>query len=185
MSNNQTLPLGEDGAKQQKGADAQSAVAAQRYGWTEGDKPIHITPEAYQSILSQAQADAPIESCGYVLGTKDGDGNILITENRRLTNIDHSEEHFSFDPKEQFAAIKYARQQGLKVIGNWHSHPASPSRPSEEDKRLAFDPNTLYLIMSLAPDISGQPYIEEGKPVLNAFKIENGTVTRYPVSVLV
>jgi proteasome lid subunit RPN8/RPN11 len=84
-----------------------------------------------------------------------------------MTNIDHSEEHFSFDPKEQFAAIKYARQQGLKIVGNWHSHPASPSRPSEEDKRLAYDPNILYFILSLA----------EEKPVLNAFRIVEGEVT--------
>ena len=150
------------------------------YHWQEGTDVIHITPEAYQSILSQAQHDAPIESCGYALGSETDDG-ILITENRPLTNIDHSAEHFSFDPKEQFAAIKYARQQGLKVIGNWHSHPASPSRPSEEDKRLAFDPKALYFILSLAPDVSGAPYTPPGEPVLNAFRIVNGTVTRFPV----
>ncbi|MBQ9236590.1 MAG: M67 family metallopeptidase [Prevotella sp.] len=155
----------------------------EKYGWIEGTETVRITEEAYRSILSQAQHDAPIESCGYALGTIDGDGNVLITENRPLTNIDHSAEHFSFDPKEQFAAVKYARQNGLQVIGNWHSHPASPSRPSEEDKRLALDPNALYLILSLAPDVSGHPYVAEGQPVLNAFRIKDGTVTRYPVLV--
>jgi proteasome lid subunit RPN8/RPN11 len=83
-----------------------------------------------------------------------------------MTNIDHSEEHFSFDPKEQFAAVKYARKNGLKIVGNWHSHPASPSRPSEEDKRLAYDPNILYFILSLAAE----------QPVLNAFRIVDGEV---------
>ncbi len=155
----------------------------EKYGWTEGDTPIHITAEANNSILSQAQHDAPVESCGYALGTIGADGSILITENRPLTNIDHSEEHFSFDPKEQFAAVKYAREHGLKVIGNWHSHPASPSRPSEEDKRLALDPTAYYLILSLAPDVSGYPYVVEGEPVLNAFRIVSGRVTRYPVIV--
>ena len=122
-----------------------------------------ITESAYQSILAQAQKDAPVESCGYLLGPD----KETATENYPMTNIDHSEEHFSFDPKEQFAAIKYARQQGLKIVGNWHSHPASPSRPSEEDKRLAYDPNILYFILSLA----------EEKPVLNAFRIAEGDVT--------
>lgn len=96
------------------------------YGWTDNGKVINITKEAYESILSQAKADAPIESCGYALGVAGEDGTLLITENYRLTNIDHAEEHFSLDPKEQFAAIKYARTNKLKVIGNWHSHPASP-----------------------------------------------------------
>ena len=122
-----------------------------------------ITEIAYQSILAQAQKDAPVESCGYLLGPD----KETATENFPMTNIDHSEEHFSFDPKEQFAAIKYARQQGLKIVGNWHSHPASPSRPSEEDKRLAYDPNILYFILSLAAE----------KPVLNAFCIAEGEVT--------
>jgi len=123
---------------------------------------ITISDEAYNSILSQAQADAPIESCGYLLGPD----KETATFNYKMTNIDNSSEHFSFDPKEQFAAINYARKNGLKVVGNWHSHPASPSRPSEEDKRLAYDPNILYFILSLASE----------KPVLNAFKIQNGEV---------
>ena len=123
---------------------------------------VIITESTYQSILAQAQKDAPVESCGYLLGTD----KETATENYPMTNVDHSEEHFSFDPKEQFAAIKYARKKGLTIVGNWHSHPASPSRPSEEDKRLAYDPNILDFILSLA----------EEKPVLNAFRIEEGEV---------
>lgn len=155
-----------------------------RYGFLEGDKIIRITLEAYESILEQAKADTPIESCGYVLGEEDADGNLKVTHNYALENVDHAEEHFSMDPREQFAAIKYARQNGLKVIGNWHSHPASPSRPSEEDKRLALDPGILYFILSLSPEESGLPYITDADtPVLNAFKIEKGIVTRFPVLV--
>lgn len=129
---------------------------------------VTITEQAYQSILAQAQKDAPVESCGYLLGPD----KETATENFPMTNIDHSEEHFSFDPKEQFAAVKYARKNGLKIVGNWHSHPASPSRPSEEDKRLAYDPSILYFILSLA----------EEKPVLNAFRIVDGEVKeKYPL----
>lgn len=43
------------------------------------------------------------------------------------------------DPREQFAVVKDMRNNNLTLLGNFHSHPASPSRPSEEDKRLAFD----------------------------------------------
>ena len=55
------LPLGKDVAERQTGI---------LYGWTEGCHPIYITQEAYDSILSQARRDAPIESCGYALGKK-------------------------------------------------------------------------------------------------------------------
>lgn len=44
-----------------------------------------------------------------------------------------------------------------------HSHPESPSRPSEEDKRLAFDPNIEYLILSL---------MDAENPVLKAFGVD-------------
>ena len=63
--------------------------------------------------------------------------------------MDHTNEHFSMDPKEQLAAVKDMRANGLVPLGNWHSHPESPSRPSEEDKRLAYDPSVNYLILSL------------------------------------
>ncbi len=117
-----------------------------------------ITDEVKQSIITQAQADAPLESCGYLLGTDD-----TVTENYPMTNIDHSDEHFSFDPREQFAALKYARQKGLRILANWHSHPASPSRPSEEDLRLANDSSIRYAILSL----------QDGTVHLNSFKIVN------------
>ena len=66
------------------------------------------------------------------------------------------------DPKEQLAAVKDMRANGLELLGNWHSHPESPSRPSEEDKRLAYDPTVNYLILSLM----------EEEPVLRAFAID-------------
>lgn len=115
-------------------------------------------------LIGQARQDAPNETCGYLLGTSGADGDV-VTENYWMENIDHSPEHFSFAPKDQFAALKYARSKGLKILANWHSHPASPSRPSQEDLRLANDPNIRYAILSL----------DEGVH-LNSFKIQNGEV---------
>ena len=112
-------------------------------------------------MISQAEKDAPDESCGSLLGTDDE-----VTENYWMENIDHSSEHFSFAPKDQFAALRYARAKGLKILANWHSHPATPSRPSEEDLRLANDPNIRYAILSL----------KDGEPRLNSFKIINGKI---------
>lgn len=82
-----------------------------------------------------------------------------------MENVDHSPEHFSFAPKDQFAALKYARSNGLKILANWHSHPASPSRPSQEDLRLANDPTIRYAILSLFEGVH-----------LNSFLILNGEV---------
>ena len=72
-----------------------------------------ITEKVKQNITIQAQQDAPQESCGYLLGTGEE-----VTEDYAMTNIDHSSEHFSFNPKEQFAALNYARNKGLKILAN-------------------------------------------------------------------
>ena len=80
-----------------------------------------------------------------------------------LENVDHTNEHFSMNPKDQLAAVKDMRANKLVPLGNWHSHPESPSRPSEEDKRLAYDPTVNYLILSL---------MDMDQPVLKAFDID-------------
>ena len=136
---------------------------------------MYIPETIIQELIEQALRDAPNESCGYLLGTAsispllapDGEaGGGTVVENYPMENTDHSPEHFSFAPKEQFAALKYARSKGLKILANWHSHPASPSRPSQEDLRLANDPTIRYAIRSLL----------NGEPRLNSFKILNGEV---------
>lgn len=119
-----------------------------------------IPPEIIRSLIAQARRDAPIETCGYLLGTGD-----TVRENYPMENIDHSAEHFSFAPKDQFAALRYARSKGLKILANWHSHPASPSRPSREDLRLANDPSIRYAILSLHQGVH-----------LNSFGILNNQV---------
>ena len=125
---------------------------------------MKIPQEIIDKLISQAQQDAPNESCGYLLGTSGSEGDI-VTEHYWMENIDHSPEHFSFAPKDQFAALRYARSKGLKILANWHSHPASPSRPSQEDLRLANDPTIRYAILSLFEGVH-----------LNSFKIQNGEV---------
>ena len=125
---------------------------------------MFIGKEIIDKLVEQARQDAPNETCGYLLGTSGPDGNV-VTEHYWMENIDHSNEHFSFAPKDQFAALRYAREHGLKILANWHSHPASPSRPSQEDLRLANDPNIRYAILSLHEGIH-----------LNSFKILGGEV---------
>ena len=103
------------------------------------------------------------EACGLIAGTVDGNGDKTVEKVYLLTNVDNSNEHFSMDPKEQLQAVKDMRENGIVPLGNWHSHPETPSRPSEEDKRLAYDSTASYMILSL---------MDKENPVLNSFHIE-------------
>ena len=114
-------------------------------------------------MYEYAIKELPNEACGLIGGVDRPDGTREITKVYLLTNIDNTNEHFTIAPKEQLESIKDMRLEGIKPLGNWHSHPESPSRPSEEDKRLANDSKASYLIFSLMDD----------NPILNAFHIEN------------
>ncbi len=122
---------------------------------------IILSKSDYNRIVEHAFKELPNEACGLIAGEIKG-GDKIIKKVYLLTNIDHSNEHFSLDSKEQLAAIKDMRASGFVPLGNWHSHPESPSRPSDEDKRLAFDSKASYMILSL---------MDREKPVLNSFKI--------------
>jgi proteasome lid subunit RPN8/RPN11 len=122
---------------------------------------IRLSKADYEKIVAHAESELPNEACGLIGGVIDG-ADKDIKKVYLLTNIDHSNEHFSLDPKEQLAAIKDMRANGLVPLGNWHSHPESPSRPSDEDKRLAYDSKASYMILSL---------MDRENPVLNSFSI--------------
>lgn len=129
---------------------------------------MKIKRDIFEVIIAKARRDAPIEACGY-LASKDG----IVTTHYPLTNLDQSREHFSFSPEEQFRAVKDARERGLKLDVVYHSHPETPARPSEEDIRLAYDENIIYLIVSLV----------EGREDVRAFHIRGGEVEEVEIEV--
>ena len=70
---------------------------------------------------------------------------------------------------------KDMRANGLVPLGNWHSHPESPSRPSDEDKRLAYDSKASYMILSL---------MNIDEPVLNSFHIEGNVSNKEDLRII-
>ncbi len=130
---------------------------------------LKIIKDVYINMIAHAKEGLPLEVCGY-LGEKDGE----VSRIRRMKNTDESNEHFTFDPKEQFEAIKEFRNDGFKATVVYHSHPETPSRPSKEDIKLAFDPNVSYVIISLADD----------EPVVRSFLIKDGVVNQEEIKIV-
>lgn len=130
---------------------------------------IQIPRDILDTMIRQAQEELPNEACGLLTGT-----DSLVRKQYPMTNVDHSPEHFSFDPQEQFKVLKEARSQGQRILANYHSHPATPARPSEEDIRLAFDPDITYIIISLAGET----------PDVKAFRVEGEGMKAYGIEVV-
>jgi proteasome lid subunit RPN8/RPN11 len=130
---------------------------------------IKIPQSAYNEMILHALKDKPLEACGYLAGL-----NGEVTYAIPMKNIDESHEHFSFDPQEQFDVFKKTQKEGLRLIGVYHSHPETPARPSEEDIRLAYDPNVSYVIVSLA----------DTEPDVKSFIIKNKTVEKEEIKII-
>lgn len=129
---------------------------------------LHILKSVYDEVIDHSRELKPIESCGYLVGKE-----MSIQKLIKMTNLDNEPDHFTFDPKEQFAAVKEARAAGQQLLAVYHSHPESPARPSQEDLRLLKDPNMIYVIVSL----------EHDEPDMKAYRIVDEEVTAVPVIV--
>jgi [CysO sulfur-carrier protein]-S-L-cysteine hydrolase len=109
---------------------------------------MYIKREIIDGIHAQAVQEAPIEACGFLMGVQG-----RITRPYPMTNAEAREDHFTFDPNEHITALEIARDESLEIIGIYHSHPATPARPSAEDIRLAHYPGIIHIIISLMDDM--------------------------------
>ncbi len=123
---------------------------------------LKIEESVLKAIIGHALEDTLVEACGYLAA---GDG--IVRRHYRLANLDRASDHFSMDPREQFDIIRRMREDGLGPVAVYHSHPATPARPSVEDIRLAHDPGISYVIISLAAR----------EPVVKSFRIVEERVT--------
>lgn len=135
---------------------------------------ILIKAQHYDEILRHAIKALPNEACG-LIGGRIEENSKIIEKVYLLNNVDNSPEHFSMNPIEQFSAVKDMRKNGFIMLGNFHSHPTSPARPSEEDKRLAFDHEASYFILSL---------VNDKNPVLKSFKIIGRSVREEEIIII-
>lgn len=130
---------------------------------------LRIKKDVWDDIIAQAHREAPLEACGY-LAEQEG----IVVRHYPLTNADASEEHYSLQPGEQFAAIRQMRAAGQKLRAVYHSHPASPARPSEEDIKLAHDRSISYVIVSLL----------EGQETVKSFAIRGQLVAAEDIEIV-
>lgn len=121
------------------------------------------------AIVAQARREAPAECCGILAGESSG----TVTRVFEMVNTKGSAEEFLMDPAEQFAVADELGRDSLTMLAVYHSHPASPARPSAHDISMAFYQDVAYVITSLEAD----------EPDTRAFRIINGDPAEMPVVV--
>jgi proteasome lid subunit RPN8/RPN11 len=116
---------------------------------------LKISPELADKIRAHGAQTYPHECCGALLGrdTEVADRRVYreIHALHPLVNRrdDSPSNRFSLTSQDVLDAEKAARQQGLEVVGWYHSHPDHPARPSQFDRDHAW-PWYSYIIVSVA-----------------------------------
>jgi proteasome lid subunit RPN8/RPN11 len=100
-------------------------------------QPVRLSAEALAAIRTEAARAYPHEGCGALLGPTDGD----VREAVALPNAENEKPRvrFTVSPQDYLAVEDQADARGLKLLGFWHSHPDHPARPSETDRRYAWE----------------------------------------------
>jgi proteasome lid subunit RPN8/RPN11 len=147
---------------------------------------IRVSKEHVDKIKRHGEQTYPHECCGFLLGTSDGDVNILhevypadnewSEDIRKVESLGESvpaatpdyptrrqESHanrYWITPEQYKRADQYADSRGLQIVGYYHSHPDHPAEPSGYDFDHSCFANQSYMIVA----------IEQGKAAaLNSF----------------
>jgi proteasome lid subunit RPN8/RPN11 len=123
---------------------------------------IRIKSAAKERMIEHSQREAPRECCG-VLG---GRNNVICTVYPLRNVAGNPETRYEAAPEDLFQASKMIREKGEELIGVYHSHPRSEAFPSPTDVQLAFYPDAVYFIVSLALD----------RTIVNAYRICEGAI---------
>jgi [CysO sulfur-carrier protein]-S-L-cysteine hydrolase len=126
-----------------------------------------------QEIVNVARDGLPNEACGLLAGSQPASAGGIPSRFVPLVNAAASPYRYLIDPAEQLQVMLEIDEADEVVWGIVHSHVASAAVPSVTDVGLAYYPDSLYLICSLAHD----------EPVIRAWSIRDGEVVEVSLAV--
>jgi proteasome lid subunit RPN8/RPN11 len=125
------------------------------------------------AIIAQARAESPNEACGLVIGSAPAASGGIALRYEACRNAAASPVRYTVHPDDLARVVIAADDAGELLWGIVHSHVRSPAVPSPTDVGLAFYPDALYILVSLADDPAGPA---TGAPSLRAWRILDGAV---------
>ena len=117
---------------------------------------INVSPGAWTVILDHLKAAYPKEGCGLLLGAEGAAGGAReVTVALPSTNVYEGDQkdRFLVDPRVQIQAMKIEREQGLAVLGVFHSHPDEDAYFSTTDRE-----NTWSFYSNIVVSIRGREF---------------------------
>jgi proteasome lid subunit RPN8/RPN11 len=147
--------------------DAQSSKTSSRVR-------ASISAALLQEVIDAARSGMPNEACGLLVSDHYLADGGAPQRYQALRNAAESPYRYMIDPQEQLAVWMALEDADEVVWAIVHSHVASPAVPSATDVGLAFYPDSLYIIVSLA---------DPAAPAIRAWHILDAVVTEVPLAV--
>lgn len=132
-----------------------------------------ISRAQVDAIIEQARREFPNEACGLLAGMDSAVVQVYPIRNAKASPV-----YYEMDPREQLRALDDMDEHGWQLAAVYHSHTHTRAYPSRTDvdiaqATLAFYPDTLYVIVSLAyPD----------NPDVRAFRISGTEIQEVEVT---
>jgi proteasome lid subunit RPN8/RPN11 len=120
---------------------------------------LKLTSELIQQIDNHGVASFPYEGCGVLLGRVENGNNIveaIMPVPNRWENEEEKRYRFLISDADMLHVELEAADQGLDVVGIFHSHPDHPPIASPRDLDWAAWPGYSYLITEVREGKSKQ-----------------------------
>jgi proteasome lid subunit RPN8/RPN11 len=131
---------------------------------------VVIKRDLLDQIVQYVRDGFPNETCG-IIATKVGIAERVYP----VRNASESPVHYEMDPEEQLRAILEIEDNEWDLGAIYHSHTRTRAYPSKTDVGLAFYPDALQIIVSLA---------DFDHPDVKAFHIRDGEISEEPLRIL-
>jgi len=138
-----------------------------------GPVSVTVSADLLQAIVEHARVEDPNEACGLIIGDRPAaeGGRALRFEPARNKAV--SPYRYEIHPDDLLRLTLETEDADETFWAIVHSHVRSPAYPSPTDLGLAFYPDALYLLVSLA----------NPEPSFGAYRIVGGSI--HPVELMV
>jgi proteasome lid subunit RPN8/RPN11 len=138
-----------------------------------GPASVEVPATMLQALVAHARAEYPNEMCGIIVGDRSAADGGRPLRWAATTNKAASPFRYEIAPDELYRLTVETDDADETFWAIVHSHVKSAARPSPTDIGLAFYPDAIYLLVSLADD----------EPAFGAWRIVDGDV--HPVELMV
>lgn len=154
-----------------------------------GPERVALAAPIVQQLIDHARRDYPNEACGLILGTGPAAAGGRALTYVPTRNAAASAYRYEIDSQDLLRLTLDSDERDEVFWAIVHSHTHTPARPSPTDIGLAFYPDALYILVSLA-DAGDPPAPDAGpgdpahpSPSVRAWRIVDGGVHEVAIEV--